>query len=234
MVKYLTFLFLFLIGHHVVTGQKKRFVTVQAGNNIMDILPASEIFLYPQFRSARVFLRNGTMTDTRLNYNRLVDEMHFIDQKSDTLALDVEKDIKYIVVGSDTFCYDEGYVRIISPGKSIKLAIRDVWVISETRQRGAYNSTNTSVGMQSFKSMEQGGRLYDLVVDEDIILKKMEKYYFGDAFNQFVVASKTNLMTLFPKEQQRIGAYLKANRINFNDQKDLEKTVQYLEEIFTQ
>ena len=198
----------------------------------MDVLPTSEVFLYPEFTSAKVFLRNGSGAEAKLNYSRLVDEMHFIDPKGDTLALDNEANVKYVVAGNDTFYYDEGYLRIVTPGSFAKLAIRDTWVISETRQLGAYNSTNTSVAMLAFKSLEEGGRLYDLIVNEDVILKREEKYFFGDNFNQFVIASKANLLMLFPKEQQRIGMYVKENRINFNDKADLEKTVQFVNLVF--
>ena len=197
----------------------------------MDVLPMSEIFFYPEFTNGKVFLRDGKLSETKLNYNRLVDEIHFIGQKGDTLALDGETNIKFIAVGNDTFYYAQGYLRVLSPGNAIKLATREVWIISETRQIGAYGSTNNSVSMISFKSMQEGGRLYDLVVNEDIVLKKQTKYYFGDHFNQFLPATKTNLLTLFPKEEQRIGKYLKENRINFNDKSDLEKTVQFVEQL---
>jgi hypothetical protein len=212
-------------------AQKKTFVTVKAGNNIMDVLPWSEIFFYPQFTSGTVYFRNGRGSEAKLNYNRLVDEIHFIDQKGDTLALDGETNIKFIAVGNDTFYYDEGYVRIVSAGNALKLGIREVWVISETRQLGAYNSSNSAASMIAFKSMHEGGKLYDLVVNEDIILKKEAKYYFGDNFNQFVIASKTNLLMLFPKEEQRIGKFLKENKINFNNKEDLQQTVQFVEQI---
>jgi hypothetical protein len=214
-----------------VQAQKKTFVTVKAGNNVMDVVPRSDIFFYPQFTSGKVFLRGGQVSEAKLNYTHLVDEIHFIDKKGDTLALDGETNIKFIAVGNDTFYYDEGYVRILSPGNSVKLAIRQVWIISETRQLGAYGSTNNSASMTSFKTMHEGGRLYDLVVNEDIILKKETKYYFGDKYNQFVIASKTNLLLLFPKEEQLIGKYLKENRISFNNKEDLEKTVQFVEQI---
>lgn len=197
----------------------------------MDVLPMSEIFFYPQFVNGKVFLRDGKVSETKLNYNRLVDEIHFIDKKGDTLALDGETNIKFVAVGNDTFYYNQGYLRVLYPGNSIKLAIREVWIISETRQIGAYGSTNNSVSTIAFKSIQEGGRLYDLVVNEDIVLKRQTKYYFGDHFNQFMQATKTNLLTLFPKEEQPIARYLKENKINFNDKADLEKAVQFVDQL---
>lgn len=197
----------------------------------MDVLPTSQIFLYPHFTTGRVFLRDGTVAEVKLNYSRLVDEIHFIDQNGDTLALDNESNLKYVVAGNDTFYYNEGYLRILASGSSAKLGVRDIWIISDTRPVGAYNTTNTTVSMLSFKSINEGGRLYDLVVNEDVIFKKMAKYYFADNFNNFLQATKANLLMLFPKEQQAINIYLRENKINLNDKEDLEKTVQFVNQL---
>lgn len=197
----------------------------------MDVLPASDIFSYPNFTNGKVFLRGNTKAEAKLNYNRLVDEMHFIDAKGDTLALDNEKNIQFIVIANDTFYYDEGYVRLLSTGNFLKLAIRQVWLITDTRQVGAYNTTNNSVAMISLTDVNERGRLYDLTVHEDVILTKVETYYFGDNYNHFVSANKANLLMLFPKEERRIGKYLKENKVNFNNKEDIEKLVQFLEHL---
>lgn len=230
-LKYLVSLLIAFMACSSLLAQKKTSVTVRAGDNIMDVLPRNEIFFYPEFTTVQVFLRDGTVSQVQANYNRLVDEIHFINEKGDTLALDNENNLKFVTVVNDTFFYDDGYLRIISSGKAVKLAVREIWIISETRQLGAYGSTNNSVRMISFRSMHEGGRLYDLIVNEDVVLKKTTKYYFADSFNQFVPASKSNLLMLVPNEERRISTYLKENRINFNNRADLEKTVQFIEQL---
>src|SRR3712207_5371463 len=104
-------------------AQKKTFLIVKAGENIMDVVPAPEVFYYPQFTSGKVFFRDGTGVEAKLNYSRLVDEMHFIGPKGDTLALANEKNIKHVAIGNDTFYYDGGYVRLLSAGPLVKLAV---------------------------------------------------------------------------------------------------------------
>lgn len=210
-------------------AQKRPTVKVRAGDNIMDVMPLSEIFLYPDFTMGRVFLRDGSKTEARLNYNRLVDEMHFVGPKGDTLALDKEETIKYVVISTDTFYYDRGYLKLLSTGSMVKLGMQQIWKISDTRQVGAYNSTNNSTGLLSYVSISEGGRLYDLTVNEDIILTKMERYYFGDNFNRFVPADKSNLLALFPKEQSSISNYLRENKVNFNNRNHLENLIQFIE-----
>src|SRR5215213_4561918 len=88
-----------LIYQTELLAQKNKFVTVKAGNNIMDVLSTTDVFYYPHFTSGKVFLRDGTAAEGKLNYNRLVDEMHFINPKGDTMALANEQDIKYVVIG---------------------------------------------------------------------------------------------------------------------------------------
>lgn len=228
-MRFLFLLLLVLISGTGIFAQKSTPVIVKAGNNIMDVLPTADVFYYPHFTNGTVFLRDGTGVATKLNYNRLVDEMHFINGKGDTLALANERDIKYIVIGNNTFYYDQGFLRVLAAGNLVKLAIKQVWIISDTRQVGAYNSTNNSVSMTSFTSYNEGGRLYDLIVNEDVILKKAENYYFGDTNNHFLLAGKKNLQMLFPKEQRRIEMYLKENKVNFNKMEDLQKIVQFLD-----
>lgn len=210
-------------------AQKKTFINVKAGENIMDVVPTAEVFYYPDFTIGKVFIRDGTSTEAKLNYSRLVDEMHFISPKGDTLALADEKNIKYIVIGNDTFYYDAGYLRLLSSGNLLKVAIKQIWMISEGRQIGAYNTPNNSASITSFTSYNEAGRLYDLTVNEDIVLKKVEQYYLGDNYNHFLPASKKNLLMIFPKERERIELYLKENKINFANKDDLSKVVQFME-----
>jgi hypothetical protein len=212
-------------------AQKSKIVTVRAGTNIMDVLSPADVFYYPHFTSGKVFFRDGTVTASKLNYNLLVDEMHFINENGETLALANENNVKYIVINNDSFYYNHGYLRLLASGAVSKLVVKQIWIISDARPVGAYNTTNNSVSITSYATMNEHGRLYDLAIDEDLVLKKVEQFYFGDNYNHFVLADKKNLLTLFPKEQERLEMYLKENRINFTKKDDLEKIVQFLEHL---
>ena len=227
-MKKLLVLSLCVVHSFIIVAQKKLVVTVKAGSNIMDVLPSSEIFSYPSFTPATVFFRNGATADARLNYNRVVDEMHFIDPTGDTLAIDSEKQLNYIVINTDSFYYDQGYVRLLSSGGLLKLGIRQRWVTVDTRQFAAYNSNNNSERLFSFATLRQGGRLYDLTVNQDMTLETTESYYFGNSFNHFLFASKASLLSLLPKQQGAIKKYLKENKVRFNNLDDLNKLLQFI------
>jgi hypothetical protein len=212
-------------------AQKKKFVTVKAGSEILDVLSTSDIMYYPVFTIGNVFRKDGSKVDARLNYNLLVDEMHFIAPAGDTLALANEESIRYIAIGKDTFVFSNGgYLRVIANGGRAKLALKQTWVIADSRQVGPYNTTNTSSAITTYTSYTRAGSLYGLTINADLELKNTEQYYMGNEFNHFVQVNKKNTITLFP-ESERLEAYFKENKVDFKSEADLTKLTMYLSQV---
>ena len=228
-MKILLLLLLGIIGHTESISQNLTSATIKAGGTVRDVLTPADIFYYSQFIKGKVVFQDGTKSEARLNYSCLVDEMHFIDAKGDTLALANEKIVKFILIGQDTFYYNEGYVRQVASNNIVKLADKRVWKVGSAERIGAYDNANPSGAITTLTSYNDGeGRRYNLVVNEDIDLRIVNQLYFGDAYNHFVLASKKNLMMLFPKRQRTIENYLKEKKVDFTSKEDLEKIINFL------
>jgi len=230
-MKALLLLLFILIGFSGISGQDSTLVTIKAGNRIQDVLTPADIFYYPQFISGKVFLRDGRKATTKMNYSHLVDQMLFINSKGDTLALADEKNIKLIIVDQDTFYYDEGYIRLIAEYDDVKLAEKLIWVVADVRKIGTHDRPTSTVAITSLSSYADGtarAKSYDLLINEDIMIRKEAQYYFGDKYNHFVRAGKKKLLLLFPKEELSIENYLKENKVNFDKKEDLEKLAQFI------
>jgi len=224
-------LFFILIGYADLSAQDSTFVTIKTGQSVKDVLTSADIYHYPQFTYGKVFLRDGTKAAGKMNYNRLYGQMLFINPIGDTLALADEKNIKFIVIDKDTFYYDGGYLRLMANGGVVKLTEKQIWVLADIRKIGTHNRPTTTVAVTSFSSYTDGrdaAKSKDLIMNEDVVLRKETQYYFGDKYNLFVPASKKGLLQLFPKEQQEIDNYLKENKVNFNKRDDIEKLYQFL------
>jgi len=227
----LLLLFIILITYTDLSAQDSTFVTIKTGQNVKDVLTPSDIYHYPQFTNGKVFLRDGSMAVGKMNYNRLYGQMLFINPIGDTLALADEKNIKFIVIDKDTFYYDGGYLRLMANGGVVKLTEKQIWVLADIRKIGTHNRPTTTVAVTSFSSYTDGrdaAKSKDLIMNEDVVLRKETQYYFGDKYNLFVPASKKGLLQVFPKEQRGIDNYLKENKVNFNKKEDVEKLYQFL------
>ena len=234
MMKILLSLFFILIGYTDLSAQDSIYATIKTGQSVKDVLTPADIYQYPQFTYAKVFLRDGSKAAAKMNYNRLYGQMLFIDPKGDTLALADEKNIKFIVIERDTFYYGDGYLRLIANDGVIKLTEKQVWVLADIRKIGTHDRPTTTVAVTSLSSISNGkdaAKSKDLIMNEDIVLRKDTQYYFGDKYNLFVPANKKGLLQLFPKEHPSIENYLKENKVNFNKKHDIEKLYQFLHQL---
>ena len=233
-MKALLLLLFILIGYCGLSAQDS-IVTIKAGNKVRDVLTPADIFYYPQFTSGKVFFRDGRKAMAKMNFTRLYDQMLFINPKGDTLAVADEKTIKFIIVDQDTFYYDEGYVRIIVDYGDVKLAEKQIWVVADTRKIGTHNKSTSTVAITPLSNYTDDGiaraKSYDLLINEDMVIRKETQYYFGDKNNHFVRAGKKKLLLLFPKEQLSLENYLKENKVNFDNKDDLEKIAQFLSQL---
>ncbi|MES1219335.1 MAG: hypothetical protein ABUT20_27780 [Bacteroidota bacterium] len=229
-MKALLLLLIILIGCAGLSAQDSTIVTIKPGYKISEVLNPSDIFYYPQYTSGKVFLRDGSKAIAKMNYNHLTDQMLFIDQKGDTLALADEKNIKLIVVDQDTFYFDDGYMRLIADNGIMKLTEKKTWQVADVRKIGAFNKSTNTVAITSLASYTDRGRAksYDLLASEDLLIRKESQYYFGDQYNNFGLAGKKKLLQLFPKEHLILENYLKENKVNFENREDLKKIVQFL------
>lgn len=206
-------------------------VVIKAGSKPADVMAFSDIYHYAQFREGQVTFKDGTGATAPLNYNRLLDELQFVAPNGDTLSLANEQTIRWIVIGTDTFYYTDGFVRQMRGSARAKLAIKQTWRIADNKKQGGYNTTSSLAASSSRAYFTGGNRMTKLSVSEDVVLEPAEYYYFGDPYNRFVLAGKKNLLRLFPKNERQINNFLSDNKIDFRKLADLEKTLLFLEQL---
>lgn len=223
--------FFILMNYFNSAAQDTKHITVKAGTSILNTFTTTDVFLYPQFITGKVYFRNSTNATAMMNYNSLTDQMLFIDLNHDTLALKDEKTIKYITLDKDTFYYNEGYIRLVASNSVVKVAERRVWKVADIRRIGSHDRPSKTFAVTTQRTLTDGfGRTYNLVLNEDLVLRKKSNYYFGDTYNHFVPSGKKNLLELFFKEQTSLAKYLKENKVNYDRRDDLEKIARFLEQ----
>jgi hypothetical protein len=234
-MKAILLLLVISIGYSDLPAQDSTLVTLKAGTRVRDVLNPADIYYYPQFTNGKVFFRDGSKAVGKMNYSRLVDQMLFVDHKSDTLALANEQTIKFIAVDRDTFYFDEGYIRLIADYGDVKLAEKQVWVVADTRKIGTHNRSTSTVTVTSLSSYTDDAiaraKSYDLIINEDVLIRRETHYFFGDEYNRFARAGKKKLLLLFPKDELSLENYLKENKVNFDKKDDLERLAQFLSQL---
>ena len=112
-----------------------------------------------------------------------------------------------------------------------KILKKQDYRVSKREKIGGYeqpSSTNAIESYSSFTSAD-GSILTSLIVKENITLKRVKLYFFGDEYNTFLPANKKNLLRLYPKNKAQLQSYLNKNEVDFNSEADLKKLIASLE-----
>lgn len=194
-------------------AQRAKTYTVPAGVEVKEIIPANEIYQFPQFVQGLVIFKDGKSAPGTLNYNRLIAELQFIDSKDDTLSLANEQMIRTAIIGSDTFYYSDGYVRQLAGGSRVKMAERIAFK-EYIQKPGAYGLSSATTAANNL-SVLINRRSVDLNVSQELVLVKNTNYLIGDKFNAFVIADKNAVLKMFPDKRSAIEDFIEKNKISF-------------------
>ena len=221
-------LLLFVLAYCCRSHAQDSTIVIKAGMSVNESVSITDLYQYPQFVYSKVYTKSGDSAVVRLNYNRLFDEMQFIDFKGDTLSIANAPMLRLIRINDDVFYYDDGYVKLIKDTNGIKLAAKQTLRVAGKNKIGAYDMANPTSAIDSYGTLIDQRGIYKLAPREDITLAKTTEYYFGDKYNQFVWATRKNLLQQFSKQSRTLNAYFKENNVNLNRIEDLEKLLQFL------
>ncbi len=212
-----------------VSAQTSQPIRVKAGEDLYEKL-AKEIYLYPKFILGTVVFRDGKESQANFNFNMLNGEMQFVDPKGDTLSIANELTIKYISVALDSFFYNEGYLQLVSGNNAAKLARKQLIKVVDKQKIGAYDQPSSAGSITSYSSISNDLRTIQLNIKQDVIMAKQTTFYIGDKYNNFLRASKKNLLKAFSKKETVLNNYLKENNVDFNKEEDLTKLIALLKD----
>lgn len=213
-------LILLLLGLPERSLYSQESITVKAGTKIIDYFPWAKRYKYPEFRTGKVFFRDGTYTEARFNYNILFGEMQFI-QHRDTLSIANANRISLVVLDSDTFYYDQGYLEILYSNHPVKIAVKHYVKVVDIKKSGGYGTTSSTSAISSYGSISASTGYHKLQVSEDIVVREEKEYYILVFGNDFEPLRKNAVLQAFPEQEENIKQYLKDHKVDFRKEEDI-------------
>ncbi len=221
---------LFLFTHLQLSAQVRKTYKVNPGEKVMEALPKEAVYMYPQFKIGTVNFRNKNVGTAKLNYNRLLDEIQFIEDKGDTLSLGDEVTVASIVIEKDTFYYYEGYVKMISSVNKVKFASKKILALSNKQKIGGMGELS-SASIATYEKMSSSQGIIDIVPKEILTFSEYSKYFIGDPYNRFKPLNKKNLLNMYARQQRNIEIYLTENQVNLLKEDDVLNLIGFLSKL---
>lgn len=219
-------LFFMLLSAACVKAQTGKTYKVAPGERVdYALLKANALYQYPQFGDAQVALKNGTSGSVRMNYNRLLGDIQFINGKGDTLSLDRGNEIASITIGNDRFVYSDGYLQIVEDA-GVRIAKKSIFKIANRERIGGMGEVSDGSTMYTSMYSRQGAK--DLVASEALTFSESTLYFIGDRFNNFKPLNRKSVRSFYAKQEKRVDAYLQTNPVNFSQEKDVQRLLDFL------
>jgi len=207
-------------------------IFIAADQYVSEVATPERIYHYPNFTEGKIFFRNNTVSDARLNYNYLNGEIEFISPNNDTLAISKKQmlDIERVVIDTSTFFYNDGYLELVAQSPVGRLLKKEMYVVFKREKIGGYGQPSSTSAIDSYGSFQEayGTRQFNLKVRENITLVLRTNYYFGDQYHVTLPANKKNLYKVFRSKKNLIDSYLADNGVDFRKSADIKKLFAFL------
>jgi hypothetical protein len=210
-----------------ISGQQTKSYIVKAGERISEAIPADGMYAFPAFKAATVFMRDGSISAARLNYNIFLNEMQFIGNKGDTMAIAYPETIKYISIDTTLYFYDKTYLQVVLQIDSFKLAIKQSFSQAPYRTRGGYDVPTAVSAITTYSSINTSNGSGNLQAKKDVIFERTVSYFISDKFNHFFKADKKSFLNIFSNNKSLIQDYMNRNKTDFFNKNALEKLLKF-------
>lgn len=187
-----------------------------------------EIFLYPSFIPGVVEYKNGQRFKSAMNYNKANGTIEFIDEKGDTLSMNNEESIAFINISGDKFIYGPMCLQIIKGNEKLALLKHETVKIADKHKTGSYGIPNSTGTIESIDRLDTRGNYNQIEINENLLISKVTTFYIEDEKGEIFVASRKNVLNNFPKKEDAIRNYIKANNIDFSKEDQIVGLVDFI------
>ena len=195
-----------------------------------DDLSAMSYYLFPAFINATVTLPQGKLV-SKMNFNLLTCQLQFIDGHGDTLNLARPKELTAAVFDSVYFFYGEdGFYQASNNPAPVQLLVHRKASFNPVKVGAFGVQSHNGGGIDAFESFYSRTIDRRLLLNEDVEILHTITYYLQGPGNERVKAGKAAFIKFFPAKKELIESTIKANKINFNRQADVQlllKAVSY-------
>lgn len=209
----------------VLFSQKTEFIRFK-GDGFHDFL-LRIAYLYPEFKPGKMYFKSGGSAGGMMNLNFLFNEMHFTDDKGDTLAIADVNSIARIVIGPDSFYYQDAYLEKIAGYGDSAVFIKQSLKMIEERKAGAGGLMTTT---NHIGTTDRYTEFFEHTIgnNSEVVFAKQTFFYFMYSKGKFAEATKRNFNKYFPAGAGEMEKFITDNKINLNVAEDLVKLLSFL------
>jgi hypothetical protein len=195
---------------------------IHAGDSASDYYS----YRFKAFSDAEVTMKDGRTMVFKMNFNMLLCEMQFVNEKGDTLVVAKPEEIATIRLHNSLFYFDKNYYEVVAASDSVRLVVLRK-VSFEPVKIGPMGARVQSAGVSEYNAIATERGRVPLHLNEDIYAEKTTTNFLVGKNGEMVVANKAAWVKMFSPDKKSFDLFIKSNKINLNKLSDLETLFTY-------
>jgi hypothetical protein len=210
-----------------VLCQAPQTITLKNNKTSADVIKPELQYIFPDFQDGRVFLKGQKKIDCQLNYNFLLDEILFIDENGNKMALAKPHEVIYVLIAKRMFIPgSKGYYEVIE-NEDISLVYKWSCHISEKGKEGALGIQTDAPSVYQMNQMSFDAREWKLEVDKEAIASVEVLPYLKVKSKFIPITGAKDFIKAFSGRTAEIKAYINQNPVDFKKEADLRRLTKY-------
>jgi|WetSurMetagenome_2_1015567.scaffolds.fasta_scaffold70508_1 hypothetical protein len=226
-MKTLSLLVSILIIPIYVSGQTPQSVKMNNNKISSDAIKPELQYIFPDFQNGKIIMKNQTEVKCKLNYSFLHDEVLFINENGEKMALANPEDISEVHIANRTFIPGlKGYCEVIERG-TIGLVYKWTCNISEKGKEGALGITTDAPSVVQMNRMSFDAKEWKLDVDKEAVVSVEVIPYLKIRSKYVSLKGAKDFFKAIPGKKDEIKTYIDQNPVDFKKELDLRRLTQY-------
>ena len=189
----------------------------------------NNIFKYPVFVKGEIVSKDSSVTDAKLNYDRVLGKVVYMDRIGKAQPLENLETIEKVTIGTDTFyLYNNNFIEKYTHFANVNLYIKQTISYIE-KQKKADDGTPVIIsnGSKLPYSYEEP-KTDDISIEKNSLFKLSNEYFIANQSMNFYAITKKSLYDLFPKYKDELKTFMRDHSVNFSNIDQMEKLLQYM------
>jgi hypothetical protein len=192
----------------------------------IDSLSNRAQFLYPDFSTGVVKMKDGKTTSATMNYNTLTEKMTFY-QNGTLMDMIKPETVDTITLQNNKFVFlEDAFLEVLVNGH-VTLFIQHKSDLSSTGRPGPYGTKSQTSGPVSVPKLYTLNNTYNLKLPVEYVVTPSPVNWIRIDNEMHKILSNRQFFKLFPGNEDKIKEYINKNKLNIKKTDDLVKIVTY-------
>ena len=187
-------------------------------------------YIFEDFTPGLIFMKNGVVNRGALNYNSVTEEMLF-KESGKILAIgkdEIERVDTVLIREKKFYPYRGKFLEIIYTKGEKELQVEHKCRVVEPPKTTIFGTTTETGSSRNYSSVLSNGVLYNLEIPEGYRIVPYKYYWFRDGKKMSKILNFRQLEKLFKDDKEKYDKYMKENRVNFNNDREVAALVKHM------